>query len=726
MRRVLTIGFLAVLFGVALTVGGADAQGPKIKVGKRAERAQAIMARIAARRMARVSKRSLILTLPGLKTKQIPLCDILLEQVDYWSAHGLNRQLLRFLPLLEVVRMCRSVRAAAEAGAMAGAGEVCHEDADDCWAKMRNVALSALEGQRFYCGGGKVISLTPGELSRVQASSVWDLRKLPSRKGLMLTVERGWWRRGKGGRFEFESMEDEPRPWHTRFPGIPRFLAANGVRVMVACPQATGLWSWLFNRTLFVLGSNAVATAAENAEASMAPFAVPACALLNNEGEFQEGKNLCLGDRLFTAANHYCPADDPECGVRPSFSYNPSSPALCCPDQDVSSCINNEWPLCSTANPDGNAQTFSSSWYVNEAIEKNHDFGWHNPSYAGVSDVNISILRMDLNGAVSDHFGLVGLPGVHKNLQETDVRSGINGALGAIGDRFTVLESGLTQSDSESVILGRMDTASGGINGQDTDIGALASNTVNISVSAGPDVVLAYPPPPVTPWPDTVSHGLCDSPVIEYKCMVPSPRPFGCTVAAGTELPLSDANALKCCDQLLNKLPFGTVCTTDNFEPYNRMQRLLTLVPRPVTSSQYGVWKTLAAVVADASGQAAPCRGLLDRNGIVNPGPNPPLTSAVNPPNFQIIGFLELNIFDVSIDRFDGASRTTDGPIQQRIPCPAPAQDLSTFGPAKWLFDPDQDGTANECNMVRARIDCKTPFVPSSNPTAGKSPRLVQ
>ncbi|MFN8389408.1 MAG: hypothetical protein U0136_03875 [Bdellovibrionota bacterium] len=116
--------------------------------------------------------------------------------------------------------------------------------------------------------------------------------------------------------------------------GTPNFLAANAVRVTIDVPnfKSSLHWTGLPVATLFV---DTVSARNKNDPDQHkfcgAPFAIPACALVNPTGEYQPSE-ACQLDRFFTDIHRYCTQselDNGTCNVLPGSWYGVVTPGAC-------------------------------------------------------------------------------------------------------------------------------------------------------------------------------------------------------------------------------------------------------------------------------------------------------------------------------------------------------------------------------------------------------------
>jgi hypothetical protein len=275
---------------------------------------------------------------------------------------------------------------AADAAALAGAGTLCGTSI--CSVSAREVATEILGDHSALSSPGEGQTLTDGA------------------QNFNFTVEIGRWYPSRG----FESMEGT---WQDLNPGVPLDLSANAVRVTATRPQVRPpLLRYLgFS---FGVSASSVALAGPANTVPVAPFAIPACALLDTDGVFRADK-ICGGDRIFTEAARYCPPGNANCGVIPSFVYDPMPSVEQPPD----------W------------------WGVDPetATDLRYDLAcyWPNPHFQNVAD----------------HFGVIGLP-QDSAPSEGQIRSILASSSpyvdAALGQSFKILPLGLRESETQTVL----------------------------------------------------------------------------------------------------------------------------------------------------------------------------------------------------------------------------------------------------------------------------------
>ncbi len=217
-----------------------------------------------------------------------------------------------------------------------------------------------------------------------------------------IDIERGRWVDET-----FSSFEED---WQRLHPGIPAAVAANAVRVRMRIPALVPLLSW-FGAPSLPVEVHSVALARANRPVRAAPFAIPVCSLLNNQGEFLTSK-LCIADRLITGAQRYCTATNPNCNIVPDFSWDPFLP----------SSASGVWPYPIIVSPTQDNACFFASPHYPEA---------------------------------ADNFGVFGLPGLAaptEGLVQAALGGPTPGIEVSIGDPFMILPQGMTDAGSNSIV----------------------------------------------------------------------------------------------------------------------------------------------------------------------------------------------------------------------------------------------------------------------------------
>ncbi len=209
----------------------------------------------------------------------------------------------------------RELRLTAEAAALAGASQLCATKI--CFERARESAVESVSQHRVQGSLGSDKSFSIRETSPEADGITWDRL---SDRGFKVVIERGWVRGGN-----FESMEQD---WQAEHPGVVRHLTANAVRVKLLRPSLRFI-SIGFGSKLFTEVASAVAVRGFQDETPVVPFAIPACALLNSEGETYSKGEICRAERYFSRSDRYGIESGDYQGVSgPSFGTQPCSSTL--------------------------------------------------------------------------------------------------------------------------------------------------------------------------------------------------------------------------------------------------------------------------------------------------------------------------------------------------------------------------------------------------------------
>lgn len=211
-----------------------------------------------------------------------------------------------------LIELEKSTREASEAAAL----ELC--STGECYLTARDVALNKVTSSH----------------ATLLAKKRYTRRSRPK-----IIVHRGrWWPRNGNGATTYpneelntffhtnRSFEDfdlthrRGVTWQETFPQLPDFFAANAIYVEAIVPLGSGR-----GRSRLSLRARSYAVAGKvTDEVCVAPFAVPVCALINNDGEYDKD-NSCLYERMFTESNRYCDKNEDgelvECGIVPGSLF---------------------------------------------------------------------------------------------------------------------------------------------------------------------------------------------------------------------------------------------------------------------------------------------------------------------------------------------------------------------------------------------------------------------
>lgn len=577
------------------------------------------------------------------------------------------------------------LQAAADSAALTATGRL--NTATTGWSDAREAAVRALNEFHVLSGVGDDQSFN---LSLEQVGVEWDLA---DEKNLKVRIERGLWMPAKpNAPATFTSFEGE---WQTNNPGIPRYAAANAVRVSLERPKTRIFGSPFGGVPEYSVSATSIALRGPMESVCVAPFAIPVCALLDKDGEFQR-EDICQGDRLFTRVDRYCADEtsDAECLVRtlPSTPYTPISSAIPAgnaalqPFTDSSSRINPGFYRMGLPVPTirySNEEGFEEY----RLVLPKYDSEVHFPLFRSTHDFTYWAcigIAIDLGGPDywfwrnqqtfnsskrTDHYGVFGLPG------ESGLQSELEGKIldvfalspthpeacvkANIGDPFQVLENGLTRSEADGAIWTLINGAAPEEANRysRTMLGSIEGHTEEVNVTAnlidGRYVRRGCPP-------TRASTGVCNSHRGKYELVPiqnPGPNP-------------------------------------DVWE-YNAVYAFKLF---PGISDESTVWRAKVPVIAAEGEGVGSCEGM---EGVhVDPR-----VSAAHP--HKIIGFVDAIIYDVDIGN------------------PPPDYPIATLDNASTEPFPAQMRFQENCNNVRARITCESQFIPTSDPSTSRPPRLV-
>lgn len=565
------------------------------------------------------------------------------------------------------------------------------------------------------------------------------------KRGIEIQIERGQYKLQGGESFKFQSIEGPS--WRAERPGVP-YLAANAVRVRIRVNQLADRFSGsLFGSKSIGIEVHALSVSGPIETTCVGPFAIPVCALLDNDGSFSP-ENVCTGDRFLGRADRFCPADDPECGRRPATMY-------------------------------GNCRGGKCSSRL-----KTYERGWDIPSYVNFAD----------------HFGLVGLPSTGAQVTESDVLSLLSGSgrrcvPATIGQKFSFLEDGLTgaalpptQRKSLGDLLWRSITNNGLIKssssmeetnyfppGVESELGAVDTTRVlefhtNKTFPGGDfKVYQTY-------------RALSNSGVLpegrfrDYLQRDAAPR-AAMGLCSSHRVRLDSPKVFPRDEKLLFRAPYikEGIISKANLEGNLVEARVRYL---PGTTERTPVWVVKVPVIANVESKSGNyCEGI--EGSTKEPGNQSSDT-------FEIIGFVNLMIFDVlyrdptvsdlkifqapfeqrywsssyapylgtpndgcndigcahwfqgnlpfsqglgswTKETYPGGQSFEDGLIPSGIP-DFPNGPLSATGPNPWFFTEDYHAVGAlpeaSCNLFRSRITCDSTFIPSSKNSFTEGERI--
>ena len=329
------------------------------------------------------------------------------------------------------------LRAAVRAAASTSAHQMC--STKSCYELAHFAPLQVIQLFPVHSGFGRSTEFKLNITGANAYDSEW-----PTVDGLgTVGIEIGRWVSAGG----FEPF-DQNRPglsdpnWQADHPGVPRFAAMNAVRVYAT----RTINSTILN--LF-LGSGGVRqemifVADMPQPHQVAPFAMPICHLIGNNGDYSP-PSLCFGERYFTAADHYC--GGAPCNLVPTFTWEPLTPNVFLPVTGV-------W---TGPAPGANLPSAAEIAVCNSTIKAaapassfTCDFvsdtrcNWDTPHYP----------------QPSDNYGVIGIPGVSAAAEGTIASLLAPGSLPFSGiqlnDSFQILYGGLTLSATEDAVWSMM------------------------------------------------------------------------------------------------------------------------------------------------------------------------------------------------------------------------------------------------------------------------------
>ena len=340
------------------------------------------------------------------------------------------------------------LQTASDAAAHAGASILCATK--QCWSDARIAAAQVLEQQSAHSSPGHTKSLAfefDAATAGVHAST-WN----SGDNSLVVTIERGRYVPDSGGFTSFEEWDKVGSV--ASEPGLNGFVAANAMRVTITRKDASPVLSGILG-SKFDVTASAVAVADEVADTCAAPFAIPVCALIDQEGDYRSDKKdpdktNFAHDRLFTSVGRYqvkFAVGGKEQDIFPSFPIEPS---------------------------DKGSEGFTID------IKGSNRPGYFPPgivtdSGLGMANMNVFIdkrqgfssnrYQTNIKSSIIDNFGVVGLPvrsgDTISDVKETDIINTIGTSKGCVngvslGDKFKILGAGLLTTASNDAIWNRI------------------------------------------------------------------------------------------------------------------------------------------------------------------------------------------------------------------------------------------------------------------------------
>lgn len=572
-----------------------------------------------------------------------------------------------------------------DSAAHAGGSTLC--SSRTCWQQVRSVVLETLKHQNLRTRDGALdfTSINLNEEIPYWVTPQFSLR-----------IYRGrWWPHGvpagyaaqvstlpEAPRFEpFETDSFPPADWQAAHPTVPNFLAANAVYVDLEL-SAVPWWFQFMRSGTRRTRTSAVAIGGSIEAVRVAPFAVPVCSLIDQNGELRH-LNGCGFDRYFTVAgqvraNPFCPDQNLGCKVSPNFYFQPLA----------------------------NDGSFWSS-RLQPAPEA---FG----EVSGTA--NHCSLAAPAMETLDDHFGVIGVPESSGfTASEGDIQTIINNGGGVntfIGDLFNVLPGGLTQPATDLALWRRLIGNSGA-----PDVGQILSfKDVNIQ-----SVELRSR----TPTGTVEQCGLlAENAAYRNENWAPLLAPYwGACNSKRATIP----------DTAWGSVSYpATTCADSNLLP-----EFIDLDGNgdPRDYFRTPLWRAPVPVIAALNGRG--CTGIDPASPALDPGYDP-----ASP--YVVIGFVNLAIYDTDIgapppELPSVLTRNSDGTTITCTPAdewnranPAYFRDDDGDGqatdPAPWGFDWNIDGAPDSCNVVRARLECRPGLIPSAEfgEAVQRTPRITQ
>ena len=537
------------------------------------------------------------------------------------------------------------LQVASDTTAQAAAGVMCSTKI--CWERVREVALEAL---RVNAKLDNTVEFSASDQNPDgSAQTEWDS------SGYRIKLERGMWL----PQGSFVSLEGD---WQRNNPGKPVVALQNAVRIQVSRSILPFINIGLEGMLQASASSTALAQAVE--EACVAPLAIPACALYDQNGELDQNQ-ICLTDRIFTASNRYCP-NGGDCGVLPDFNYEP----LVEPISNAQTQLFQDVHVQSVASDTGN--TDASCFFPSPRAAQ-----------------------------ISDHFGVVGIPGAAQANIEL-VRSALMQPHGciqaAIGQRFSVLPQGLTSPEFGDLVWDQITNAARG-GQEDRSHGAFLS----LSAAAGFDGISDNQNRAFT---DNSSRSTCEALAIGP----PSDSPWGTRPTYGV------CNSRRSNFGDWDNYNRRSLSIDNPFEP--------NACPTHDEQFNQQAWRVKIPVIASPEQNAASCAGTLESSSDpeILQSDNYEIVGFVSVVIFDV----DIGALPPSLDNFSmgsearGCSGIGEGMPGPHAPPPPPASQLFPFGFV------GASGMPTPCNLVRARIDCNSKIFASKFDNQRNQPLIVE
>lgn len=597
------------------------------------------------------------------------------------------------------------LRAAADAAAHAGATVLC--STRECFKSARDTAAWTIAQHIAHSRPGASPRLEFGYHPE-DTVSFWRTDSLEVR------IERGRWSTEYG----FRSLEGWDRADSSEYqPGMVGYVTSNAVRVTL---RRLGI-SAVAGGVLGAESETAVSATAVNdtpQQVCIAPFAIPLCAVLNSNGNYDPDK-IDNNTRYFTAVERHCRSDlghDRYCNNLPAFPIEPTTesdilreylPVQPVPDVPAQFTMINKMRVFLDKRPGFNTDRYTSNPF--------------------------------------DNYGVVGLPGPYgTELTESTIRvklatGGEQGCTVAhVGQNFQVLRDGLREARTNTVVWNRITGATYG--GSDepadahppfwqTDLGERRK----LGTVSGPDDptgwgiqhnsyfgdcraqgITADGSAPANPWsfcaaPHPVqpngnpaldegysTHALSNSWYVPVQNDIDTPRPNNGGLCNSTrlleslqqfpapadfDLAQSYSDAWQSWYRALANVDItGGVRTPGSGSP--EMMQVIT----DLNMALMPVWQIEVPIIAAQGPGGTFCQGTAP--GSTGDSPVPADEEPVNPDlPWEIVGFVEVNFYDTDIG----------------LTPPAPPASLpNPLPPGSHPFSFDQP-----CNLVRGKVNGK-------------------
>lgn len=584
------------------------------------------------------------------------------------------------------------LQAAADAASHAAASTLCSTRA--CYEDALRVAALSFQQHDL---GSDVSDLTAQSF---EDGPVW------SGENFRITIQRGRWWEDETFR-PADTLDDDSyfQPFDLLDGseptlGAPPYLAANAVRVVVEQPEKSFLF--LRSKDTYQVSAESYAIGGNIMTVRVAPFAIPACALLEPDGEFYKDW-ACGIDRYFTATTRYCPdADgdgtaDFDCHIVPGAYYHTILPfdiygtmsangtgrpaTSCRPGAEIMNFLNDDNPDCSPDDLTPDTNPINQTYFP--------------PIYREYAPSGIGGVTYPYASQFGDHFGVVGVPvngpsPLTPVALETALLAQVRSKLATpasalfdaqIGQRFKIIRQGLTAPNDNTLIWNAIANQVDNRPLFDTELRG----------------IYFYPRNPFYA-PSFAGHGQLGTLLNgdQIKRELGFSQPVGFCNSARFEF-----NDTNCAYQVEDQ---GTYDCP-------RM-----LCPNSTAANLPRVWEVPIPVIAPLNG--GPCAG--------EPGNDTLYDPLINPnEDHVIIGFVQMKFFDSDI----GAMPPTvpAGPTNAQVNwaeegCFKNGREIWGFSP------PDAFGNRNPqpCNNVRAKIACDTELVPSAEFFQARNPEIIE